>query len=357
MRHQIFKHKMGGWGGGAAPYASPYLLEILATANQANWPIATGSLTAEAPGLQVVSCSRASSAYCLGDDGLLHLLGANTVRVEPSGLLVERASTNIVLGSVSIGDANWTAEANFGGTAPTVTLNSTDVLDPAGGNAASKVVFPATSGGQISSMFQVISGANGARSCYLRCPVGQSFTIYLTNGGTNPTDYVTWNVTDQWQRFSWTTSGTFGGFWRLGFDTRAAGTNTPGGTVYMWGAQAESLSFVTSLIVTTSASATRDADIITCDNPLSLLSQPVPAWKFGCSATPVDNNWGPQGDAAVSVLLNIGLNAATDCTRLLRSGSNTDGQFDGTGATTGYQRLTLGSALTVFPSVLAGGST
>src|SRR5690242_12506284 len=114
MRVKLFKH--GRQSGAAAPYVSPYLLEILSTRPGApTWVSATGALTANTG--QVVSCSRASSAYCLGDDGLLHLLGANTVRVEPTGLLVEGASTNLLAGSVTPGGSDWTWQAGNNGSA------------------------------------------------------------------------------------------------------------------------------------------------------------------------------------------------------------------------------------------------
>jgi len=263
MRAQLFKHKTSGWQGGA--YVSPYLLEILSTRPGApRWTAATGSLVANTG--QVVLCSRASAGYCLGDDGFLHLLGVDAVRVEPKGLLTEGQSTNYMVQSNDIGNGpGW---ANFSTVAgPTITLASTDVLDPAGGHASTKIVFSAvpSSGSDYSFTAQnpaVV--ADTTVSIYARCDVGTA-TIYMMNNANHAS--IALNLTTTWQRFSMPIPG-FGNYILFGSDTRPGNGNSPGiaaCTVYLWGAQQEPLPFASSLIATTNAAATRATEVLYVD--------------------------------------------------------------------------------------------
>jgi len=264
--------------GGA--YTSPFLLEILSSKNQGAWPVATGSLKAEAPGLQTVSCSRAASAYCLGNDGLLHLLGANTVRVEPAGLLVEGASTNQVQNNTTPGGTGWSLQNNGPGNIA-VTLNSTDVLDPAGGNTASRFDIPAVVGGQFSIARSTGTlGAPGTFSVYVRTASG-TYSGWMSNtGGTASVNYT---ATTTWQRVTMASGND-----ALDIGTNSFATGGPtsvAGTVYVWMPQGEALPFCTSPIATGAAAATRDADIVTVANPLNP-SNPG-TWRAGVSVAPL----------------------------------------------------------------------
>ena len=261
------------------------LLQILGNGPSAG-QMATGSLVADSG--QTVSCSRAASAYCLDNSGVLHLLGANTVRVEPNGILVEGASTNLVFPSNNIGGgAIWSAVGS-GIAAPTVTQNTTDVTAPDGTNTATKLVYPASTAPEQYSLMYFSDGTASVKtwSVYLRGTTNQTF--YISASGTSFT-YTACALTTSWQRFT-VTSVSAPQYFFIGTDTRAAASNDPlmaAQTVYAWGAQGEANAFASSLIKTTTASASRDADVVSVANPLSGAN-----FAFGASITPEVSAWG-----------------------------------------------------------------
>ncbi len=241
--------------------------------------IATGSLIAQTG--QVVSCSRALAAYCFGADGLLHLLGSNTVRVEPQGLLVEGGSTNVSLQSNALATSPWA----IAGTA-TVTNNTGDVLDPAGGSTATKIVLP---GSGTQCPFQSLAVAATTQytiSVWLRTLSGTA-TVFLNmeTGGTAPW-VQTCNVTSTWQRFQVTATSVGTSYAvEVGYNTAIAGQlNQGAATIYAWGCQVEALPFASSNINTTTLAVTRPADMVTVANPLNP-SNPG-TWRVGGTYVP-----------------------------------------------------------------------
>lgn len=272
------------WGGA---YVSPYLLEILSTRPGApTWTSATGSLVANTG--QTVSCSRASSAYCLGDDGLLHLLSANQPRVEPSGLLVEGASTNTIKNSTAIGTG-----ATWGLTALTATANAATAPD--GTNTAA--LLQTVAGNANHRCYDDGSDANGnTRSVYVKAPAANACR-YLTIGdsdlltawgsidlqtgtyvpGSGDSNGTVTAMANGWYRLSF--YGNTNTFYTLWPGETAVATNpynaTGGKGVLVWMAQSEAVPFPTSPIVTGAASATRAADLITITNPLGAADTPI----------------------------------------------------------------------------------
>lgn len=338
--------------GGNAPYVSPYLLEILSTRPGApSWTSATGSLVANTG--QTVSCSRASSAYCLGDDGLLHLLGANTVRVEPQGLLREGPSTNLVSYSTAIGTSLGSVWSVFGAQAPTVALNTTDVTDPAGGNAATKAVWPSIPTDGVGWLFFNLGGGGVTQSVYIRAPAGQTQTIRLIERSSPEVEHP-FTITDQWQRIVAPQATSQASVFVIGYGDADGSHSTPsdpGGTFYLWGAQSEGLPFATSLIATGASSATRDADVVTVTNPLSGLTQPVNVWRAGARFIPEATWFQIWNVSAVSVLLATGPNGGANAMRLLLNSSSTP-TFeinDAAGATLNVAGATFNASDTVQP--------
>ena len=302
-RRQLFKHKHlpGGASGGA--YVSPYLLEILSTRSGAPaWVSATGTLTANTG--QVVSCSRASAGYCLGGDGLLHLLGSNTVRVEPTGLLVEGASTNVLAGSTTPGNLTyWTWQAGNNGT------YAMNVTGPDGvANSAATVTSP--TGGAGCRMYQSVGYGVQTQSIYVTRGTARYIHFYPAAAVEAWWD---WDVLD-WTNKSGTTAATVfrGDFFKtidgndwyrisITINNGAAAFsdfsphNTvanlefgagDGTTMICWMPQIEPLPFPTSPIPTTSAAASRAGDNLTVANPLSL-----GPYRVGWTLTPLTGTW------------------------------------------------------------------
>ncbi len=270
---QLFKHK--AYGGS---YHSPFLLEVAHTGTFSG-QVASGTLIANTG--QTVSCARALSAYCMGNDGLLHLLSSNQIRVEPQGVLVEGASTNLALWCRDLTNVAWTK------TSCTASLTATGV----DGAANSASVLTAT--GAAATCNQTITSASATRNLaiYLRRNVG-SGTVSIAVDGTTYTDV---------------TSQLSASFVRVSIN-QAAVTNpvlsiklaTSGDAVDVDLVQCENLGFASSPIPTTTIAVTRPADVVTVANPLGSAQNIV---RLGATLNPM-TTWGVTGSGGYLIDIN-----------------------------------------------------
>jgi hypothetical protein len=151
--------------------------------------------------------------------------------------------TNLLLRSEAIATSPWFAGANT-----TLTNNTSEVLDPAGGSTATKVLVSGGTGafGQGATLTAAIHTG----SIWLRCSTGTisaSLIVYLSGSPFTNIGTANVTITTFWQRFTVVTSTATAAAYNLQLNNIAVGT------VYAWGAQLEVGSAVTPYIPTTTA--------------------------------------------------------------------------------------------------------
>jgi len=198
-------------------------------------------------------------------------------------LLIETQRTNLILRSQEQDNASWTKSAT------TVTANA--IASPDGTTNADKLVESATNASHsIFQSFTLSTSTDYTVSIYLkagertRCNIrlttfagAQDSAVNLTTGTVDNGTLT--NVGNGWFRFSRTlNSSTGAGSPLIAVNlvnssgvTSYLGDGTSG--LYVWGAQVEQGSFVTSYIPTTTASVTRNADQCYDNSATSLIGQ------------------------------------------------------------------------------------
>ena len=179
-------------------------------------------------------------------------------------LLLEKQSTNVILYSEQFDNAAW-SKSN-------VTITANNTTSPDGTQNAD--LSTATAGGELLQGVVLSTSTSYTFSFYVKKGTASDakYRVYNFDAGVNvvaPTSYISQTSTSDWVRVV------------VSFTTGATGTNygiylldqTSAGTMYFWGAQLEASSYVTSLIPTTSASATRVADVAQKTGISSLIGQ------------------------------------------------------------------------------------
>jgi hypothetical protein len=240
-----------------------------------------------------ITWTRATNATCTKDDGTLVVLSSGQPRCSSSGCLVEPAATNIGQFSTDVTNAGGysLSTAGSGGGGAVTWSSTTDVTDPLGGTSAGKLVTPNMAGGEGATNLALIVNAytvSGLSGSYTLSIFGRTTsgtrTYYLWGNGGGPVGSATCAASTAWPRC--TNTITAPSSFRAGYDLRTATpqqTGQPAGNTYLFGAQLETGTIATSLIPTTNASATRNADVPSFSKP----------------------SWLVDGQGCVSVTVNV----------------------------------------------------
>ena len=220
-----------------------------------------------------LSVSRATSATRVNANGLIETVASNVPRIDYSGggcpsILVEPQRTNLLLRSQEFDNVAWTPN--------NVTVNANSVISPDGTQNAETI----TSSGTTSFLYRPTLSLTGAYtlSFFAKKATSNFCWVYLNgydaifnlNTGTfvssvvAPESYSIIAYANGWYKISITkTSPILDALSGIGVASSTNFNGVVGTNIYVWGTQLEAGSYATSYIPTTSASVTRNADVIT----------------------------------------------------------------------------------------------
>jgi len=227
---------------------------------------------------------RATTATRVNSSNLIESVAINVPRLDytlgscPS-ILVEPARTNVVLRSEEFDNASW-SKINV-----TVTANAT--TSPSGALTADKFIPTAATGAHFifqtglpsnTYTFSVFAKAGGETIFSMWLVGGTKKAEFNLSTGTNTSNTagVTANIEnygDGWYRCIMNFTATAGTDVRIYGRDGASFTGNGVDGIFLWGAQAEAASTVTSYIPTTTAAVTRNADVINKTGVSSLIGQ------------------------------------------------------------------------------------
>jgi len=228
-----------------------------------------------------MTVTRATTATRVNSAGLIESVANNVPRLDYSNgtcpsILVEPQITNLSLYSEQFNNAYWNKNQ--------VSILANDIASPDGATTADKLVEDSTndlhyinipqstvsSGTNTISVYAKADGRNWIWLYLFDGVLGSLFAYFNVSNGTigTVTSGLTANIESVgsgWYRCSITrtqANAGNGGFGLASADNTISylGNGTSG--VYIWGAQLEVGSYATSYIPTTSASVTRNADVI-----------------------------------------------------------------------------------------------
>lgn len=289
-----------------------------------------------------ITFSRASSATFTGSDGLLQTaavdaprLTYNPTTLAAEGLLVEEQRTNLLLQSEAFDNAAW-VKVNA-----TVTANA--AIAPDGSLSADTITLTASLG-FLGESVTVTQNTQYAVTFWVErgTATDLKYSVYNHTGLTDiiaPTTYFSSTSPTGWARISLVFTTPTGCTSVRVYPARDTGVT---GTFNVWGAQLEAGAFATSYIPTTTAQATRAADVAV------MTGTNFSSWYNATAGTLlVDGTINTPSATAISVAIDDG--SATNRLRIGRlSGGNAFGGFasaaSGTVNVSTANSITLGTA-------------
>ncbi len=235
------------------------------------------------------SFTRASTGYAQTAAGVLVPFASGELRRTDKGVLIEGARTNLCLQSQTFDNASWEKTRS--------SVSADAAVAPDGTTTADKLVedTTATATHQMSQNITVSLNATCASSVYAKA--GERTWLRITEGngvtasaffnlsagtvgtvaGTGTPSAIITALANGWYRCTlvFTASGTTPNshFQLATGDNGNSYTGDGASGLYIWGAQLEAAAFPSSYIPTTTASATRAADVLTV--PVSGIAYPV----------------------------------------------------------------------------------
>lgn len=234
----------------------------------------------------LLACTRNSQKWVRNSTGSLVSFAANTVPYTNLGLLPEAAATNLFPRSQEFATANWNGSSNIVVTdnataAPDGTTTADLITDSNTGTTVAchsgRTIVLSGAGNHVISIFAkagtatrlristLAFDAGGVGDSYFDISAGTVLSQHANHANARVTAH-----TNGWYRcsLSFSTTSDLNGTVRFGLATSNVTTISSDGTknFYLWQAQLETGTRASTIIPTTTAAATRPADIITFSN-------------------------------------------------------------------------------------------
>jgi len=190
-----------------------------------------------------------------------------------AGLLIERATTNLLTKSEEFDDVAW-VKSNV-----TVNADTSETADPAGGNDADKLTASAANGTITYTTATAIGTNDGTFSIFLKAEsqLTDNVVIYLKDDSPATLATETITVTPQWQRFdvNFATVGNNANNWVAQLEI----VNNSD-IIYAFGAQLETIVYPTGYVKTEAATASRNAEKIYYEDTIGQLQGTISFWFY-----------------------------------------------------------------------------